>query len=66
MATANELDETLECSICKEVLKDPRILPCEHTFCLECIKKWSVRQLTCPVCRTRFDDLPMSDGEAIN
>jgi len=28
MATAKPLDDIMECSICKEVYTDPRVLPC--------------------------------------
>ncbi len=33
----------LECAICKEILNDPRVLPCGHVYCggskVECLKK---------------------------
>ena len=32
-----ELADLTECSICTEVFTDPRILPCHHTFCLNCL-----------------------------
>ncbi len=49
----------LECSICLEFYKKPKVLPCMHTFCLSCldehIKKSSVdgkkQQFHCPYCR---------------
>ncbi|ESO10813.1 hypothetical protein HELRODRAFT_167313 [Helobdella robusta] len=59
-----------ECPICRECMRDPRILHCVHTFCRECLVKYSkgVRpgeKLACPVCRAEFiiperglDDLP--------
>lgn len=27
---------------------------CEHLFCFECIGKWSDRENTCPLCKSRF------------
>jgi len=47
-------DDT-ECSICKEVFTDPRVLPCLHTYCLKCIQSWFKDDLpgdvvTCPLC----------------
>ena len=29
----------VECSICETIYKDPRILPCGHTFCSNCLRK---------------------------
>ena len=70
MATAKQLDEITECSICTEVYTDPRVLPCVHTYCLKCIREWSRDKqsgdkLACPLCRKEFtlssngvDDLP--------
>jgi len=48
-------DDT-ECSICKEVFTDPRVLPCLHTYCLKCIQSWFNDKLpgdvvACPLCR---------------
>jgi len=51
-----EMDDVTECCICTEVFKDPRVLPCIHTFCLKCIQGWSKDKrpgdkLECPLCR---------------
>ena len=60
----------LECPICQEQFSEPRVLPCQHTFCLHCLEKIREHQSTaesipCPVCRatyhitmTGIDDLP--------
>ena len=45
-----------KCSVCLELFTDPQVLPCCHTFCLECLKKTATRektrgQITCPKCR---------------
>jgi len=70
MATAKQLDDILECSICTEMYTDPRVLPCVHTYCLQCIKAWCKDsqpgdKLACPLCRKEFslpnngvEDLP--------
>ena len=59
MATAKQLDDITECSICTEVYTDPRVLPCVHTYCLKCIEKYSEDkqpgdELACPLCRKEF------------
>ena len=62
MATVKQLDDITECPVCKEVYRDPRVLPCRHSFCRSCIE--ALRNLACPLCRTPFtlpngaDDLP--------
>lgn len=39
------------CVICQEEVKTGRLLPCSHTFHLECIKPWLSQKNTCPKCR---------------
>ena len=55
------LKKEAECSLCLETVKNPRTLPCLHSFCLECLDKlakFARRQLQttikCPVCQTSF------------
>ena len=46
----------LNCAICFETYRDPRALPCQHSFCRECLEQ-CVRSsedkctLVCPTCR---------------
>ena len=47
-------NSTTRCNICSNLFDDPRMLPCLHTFCLQCIKKESELQgakevLKCPM-----------------
>ena len=47
-------NSTAKCTICSNLFDDPRMLPCLHTFCLQCIKKESELQgakevLKCPM-----------------
>ena len=50
----------LECGICLEEHKDPRALPCLHSFCLRCLKqhisatKARDGSFHCPKCRDKF------------
>src|SRR5215475_8061177 len=53
------LRDLTECSICMDTLKKPKALPCLHTFCLECLIKYSDdedpgKSLLCPICRESF------------
>ena len=57
-----KVKEELTCAICQDLLNEPKILPCLHSFCTGCLKKWSgrlanldpsKRHLECPVCRAK-------------
>ncbi|CAH1248249.1 TRIM2 [Branchiostoma lanceolatum] len=54
----DEFDEdSLTCPVCQELYKDPKLLPCLHTFCRKCLETWAAKQsagrkFTCPLCRS--------------
>ena len=53
------LKDMIECSICDNEYSDPRILPCIHTFCLQCLtfvghNKQPGEMMSCPLCRAEF------------
>lgn len=45
----------IECAICLQPFSDPRLLPCAHTFCSECLQAIAFRStddtIPCPTCR---------------
>ena len=47
----------LTCSVCLDRLKDPKLLPCLHTYCKECLqgilrKSRNESNIQCPQCRS--------------
>ncbi|XP_078575343.1 tripartite motif-containing protein 2-like [Branchiostoma floridae x Branchiostoma japonicum] len=55
MASDDFDEQFLTCSICMLHFRDPKVLPCLHTFCRECLQEWATKQqpLECPTCRTQ-------------
>ncbi|XP_078600134.1 uncharacterized protein LOC144875168 [Branchiostoma floridae x Branchiostoma japonicum] len=48
-----QIQEELTCSICLELFKQPKALPCQHTYCYNCLLDCARRSspLKCPNCR---------------
>ncbi|XP_035685736.1 keratin, type II cytoskeletal 2 epidermal-like [Branchiostoma floridae] len=62
-------DDFLECQVCLEPYRRPKVLSCLHTFCQECLEQLHKRQghaqhLECPTCRTKTE-LPGSGVTAL-
>ena len=70
-----DLESTAKCPICSETVKDPKTLPCLHSFCLLCLdnlarieRRRHQDEISCPICQTSilmpeintFSDLPTS------
>ena len=62
------LKKEAECPLCLETVKDPKTLPCLHSFCMRCIDKhagYAKRKLEttikCPVCQACFQ-IPEGDS----
>eukprot|EP00918_Siedleckia_nematoides_P077164 GHVU01168720.1.p1 GENE.GHVU01168720.1~~GHVU01168720.1.p1 ORF type:complete len:542 (-),score=29.34 GHVU01168720.1:769-2394(-) len=60
------LQGLLECAVCTDELKEPRLLSCLHSFCTQCLtsmfessdqRSRLYRRLTCPLCR-KVDNIP--------
>ena len=50
--------EFVTCEICQEVFNQPKILPCSHSFCRQCLIDWKKSSggssFPCPKCRIPF------------
>ncbi|XP_066298748.1 tripartite motif-containing protein 2-like [Branchiostoma lanceolatum] len=55
MASDDFDDQFLTCPVCMLHFRDPKVLPCLHTFCKGCLEEWGTKQqpLECPTCRTQ-------------
>jgi len=44
--------DNLSCPVCYQIYKNPKYLPCYHSYCEECLKKIQVQsKVICPECR---------------
>ena len=61
-----ELGEEITCPICHGHFQDPKILPCLHYYCKECIQQLAARKrpFPCPECR-QDTLLPQNDPDRL-
>ena len=49
--------KSMICAVCLEIYRDPKFLPCHHTFCAGCVQSWAdgyrgnEGKFPCPYCR---------------
>ena len=65
-----EAMDSVSCSICLEILKDPVTIPCGHSYCIGCIKGYwdqEDRKLvcSCPQCRQTFNPRPFLNRNTV-
>lgn len=70
-SNVNSDEPSLKCSICLELYTDPRVLPCLHTFCSDCIsrqlgKNSSNHTLTCSQCRCKHEFFHYETEKAVS
>ncbi|XP_069698796.1 tripartite motif-containing protein 2-like isoform X2 [Periplaneta americana] len=53
MSHVDMVEDLLQCHLCNKRLRRPKMLPCQHTFCLECLQGLAPpasKNLACPSC----------------
>ena len=59
-------EKEMNCSLCRQPYRDPRLLPCLHVFCFDCLQKQvddsteHQSALVCPTCSEQVP-LPVND-----
>ena len=56
MCEATDLDrmaQELRCPLCFDTFNDPHVLPCQHSFCKECLDQCFrvTSTMACPLCK---------------
>ncbi|CAD8140503.1 unnamed protein product [Paramecium octaurelia] len=55
----------MRCVICLNLMSNQVFLDqCNHSFCFECIRKWSEKNHQCPYCRTMFSSFHQKNVES--
>lgn len=46
----------LKCALCTRMFNDPRLLPCSHTFCFQCLLRYQNKKRLkgCPSCNSKI------------
>ncbi|XP_033124525.1 tripartite motif-containing protein 2-like [Anneissia japonica] len=49
-------ERAIQCVLCQERFRQPKSLPCFHSYCLECLEQWVSKtgNSSCPVCREHY------------
>ena len=64
-----ELEEEITCPVCQDHFREPKILPCLHYYCKECVRQLALRAgpnrpFACPECRSGTV-LPQNDPDQL-
>ena len=65
--TLEEMEQEITCAVCHEHYREPKILPCLHYYCIECLQRLAERvgqPVPCPECR-RQAAFPLNDARQL-
>lgn len=58
-ASLGPLEDLVQCPICLDRLNSPKMLNCQHTFCLNCLETefggGRKNKIICPTCKTNYE-----------
>ena len=66
--TLEEMEQEITCAVCHEHYCEPKILPCLHYYCIECLQQLAERvghPVLCPECR-RQAAFPLNDARQLS
>ena len=68
---AKDLVKELECAVCLDQYKEPKVLPCLHSFCKTCLEGLLAKQgmawkIKCPSCRISVEVCLLKCFESVN
>ena len=64
MSLEKKVIEHLKCPICFESFRSPKVLPCQHTFCEDCLAKQISSDGTCS-CTVCSNTVPLTSTESL-
>ncbi len=64
-AVSKKIQKELKCPISLEVMKDPVLAKCSHSFERSEIESWLQKKTTCPVCRENIDKANLVANRAL-
>ena len=60
-----ELEEEITCPVCQDHFREPKILPCLHYYCKECVRQLALRaRPNRPFFRQSNERAPRKSGES--
>ena len=65
--TLEEMEQEITCAICHEHYHEPKILPCLHYYCIECLQRLAEQvgqPVPCPECRRQVA-FPLNDAREL-
>ncbi|KAK7208236.1 hypothetical protein BZA70DRAFT_273212 [Myxozyma melibiosi] len=52
------LNRHYTCAVCDNLMFEPCVISCGHSFCYSCLLEWFKRRKSCPTCRTKVELKP--------